>query len=120
MNYILFQSCCKAYEYLGFIMEKEQSFKAAADNYEMAWKYGNKNSPQIGYKLGFNYLKAKRFVDAIDIAQHVSHSAQSRRCLHKLCCLCVVFVYPNSLIFLFLVGSCPLIEEEKITQSQIG
>ena len=84
MNYILFQSCCKAYEYLGFIMEKEQSFKAAADNYEMAWKYGNKNSPQIGYKLGFNYLKAKRYVDAIDIAQHVSHSAQSRRCLHKL------------------------------------
>lgn len=53
-------------------MEKEQSFKAAADNYEMAWKYGNKNNPQIGYKLGFNYLKAKRYVDAIDIARHVS------------------------------------------------
>jgi len=57
---------------MGFIMEKEQSFKSAADNYEMAWKYGNKNNPHIGYKLGFNYLKAKRYVDAIDIAHHVS------------------------------------------------
>ena len=57
---------------MGFIMEKEQSFKAAAQNYELAWKYGNKNNPQIGYKLGFNYLKARRYVDAIDIARHVS------------------------------------------------
>lgn len=53
-------------------MEKEQSFKAAAENYELAWKYGNKHNPQIGYKLSFNYLKAKRYVDAIDIAQYVS------------------------------------------------
>jgi len=44
----LCQSCCKAYEYLGHIMEKEQSFKEAAFNYEQAWKYGNKNNPNIG------------------------------------------------------------------------
>ena len=25
----------------------------------------------IGYKLGFNYLKAKRFVDAIDVCHKV-------------------------------------------------
>ena len=25
-----------------------------------------------GYKLAFNYMKAKRFVDAIDICHHVS------------------------------------------------
>ena len=43
-----FQSCCKAYEYSGFIMEKEQSYKDAAQNYENAWKYGNKNNPVIG------------------------------------------------------------------------
>ncbi|CAH1774388.1 unnamed protein product [Owenia fusiformis] len=65
------KSCTKAYEYMGHIMEKEQSYKDAAKNYEMAWKYGNKNSPNIGYKLGFNYLKARRFVDAIDICHHV-------------------------------------------------
>ncbi|XP_074652535.1 tetratricopeptide repeat protein 21B-like [Tubulanus polymorphus] len=64
-------SCCKAYEYMGFVMEKEQSYKDAAKNYEMAWKYGNKNNPAIGYKLGFNYLKARRFTDAIDICHHV-------------------------------------------------
>lgn len=43
-----FQSCCKAYEYMGYIMEKEQSFKDASRNYEMAWKYGNKTNPAIG------------------------------------------------------------------------
>ncbi|XP_046549679.1 tetratricopeptide repeat protein 21B-like [Haliotis rubra] len=68
------KSCCKAYEYLGFIMEKEQSYKDAAHNYENAWKYGNKNNPVIGYKLAFNYMKAKRFVDAIDICHHVLSS----------------------------------------------
>ncbi|XP_038077972.1 tetratricopeptide repeat protein 21B-like isoform X2 [Patiria miniata] len=65
------QSCCKAYEYLGFIMEKEQSYHDAALNYEKSWKYGNQNNPTIGYKLAFNYLKAKRYVDAIDICHKV-------------------------------------------------
>lgn len=65
------KSCCKAYEYIGYIMEKEQNHKEAARNYELAWRYGNKNNPVIGYKLGFNYLKARRNVDAIDIAHHV-------------------------------------------------
>jgi len=45
---LLWQSCCKAYEYLGHIMEKEQLFKEAANNYEQAWKYGNKSNPNIG------------------------------------------------------------------------
>ena len=63
--------CCKAYEYMGYIMEKEQSYKDASKNYEMAWKYGNKNNPNIGYKLAFNHLKAKRYVDAIDICHAV-------------------------------------------------
>lgn len=42
------QSCCKAYEYMGFIMEKEQSYKDAATNYELAWKYGHHANPAIG------------------------------------------------------------------------
>ncbi|XP_012939708.1 tetratricopeptide repeat protein 21B isoform X2 [Aplysia californica] len=68
------KSCCKAYEYMGFICEKEQSYKDAAESYENAWKYGNKNNPVIGYKLAFNYMKARRFVDAIDICHHVLSS----------------------------------------------
>lgn len=27
--------------------------------------------PQVGYKLAFNYLKAKRFVDAVDVCHKV-------------------------------------------------
>ncbi|CAB1328464.1 unnamed protein product, partial [Coregonus sp. 'balchen'] len=65
------KSCCKAYEYMGYIMEKEQAFQDAALNYEMAWKYGNQTNPTIGYKLSFNYLKAKRHVDAIDVCHMV-------------------------------------------------
>uniref|UniRef100_A0A1A7XPQ6 Tetratricopeptide repeat domain 21B n=1 Tax=Iconisemion striatum TaxID=60296 RepID=A0A1A7XPQ6_9TELE len=65
------KSCCKAYEYQGYIMEKEQAFSDAAVSYELAWKYGNQNNPTIGYKLAFNYLKAKRHVDAIDVCHKV-------------------------------------------------
>lgn len=65
------KSCCKAYEYSGYIMEKEQAYKDAASNYEMAWKYGNQTNPTVGYKLAFNYLKAKRYVDAIDVCHKV-------------------------------------------------
>lgn len=83
-------------------MEKEQTFRDAALNYELAWKYGNRTNPTIGlsskmtcqvlfirelrelqfqhvmsfffisgYKLAFNYLKAKRHVDAIDVCHKV-------------------------------------------------
>ena len=53
---LILQSCCKAHEYMGYIMEKEQSYKDAAQNYESAWKYGNKNNPVIGM---FNYIGVK-------------------------------------------------------------
>uniref|UniRef100_H3ARN0 Tetratricopeptide repeat domain 21A n=1 Tax=Latimeria chalumnae TaxID=7897 RepID=H3ARN0_LATCH len=65
------KSCCKAYEYLGFMMEKEQSYKDAATNYEMAWKYSNQANPAIGFKLAFNYLKAKRYIETIDVCHKV-------------------------------------------------
>lgn len=83
---------------MGYIMEKEQSFRDAAMNYELAWKYSNQTNPTVGkikapqtlccvcahpsltsasyrlpgYKLAFNYLKAKRHVDAIDVCHKVS------------------------------------------------
>ncbi|KAG1679081.1 Tetratricopeptide repeat protein 21B [Nymphon striatum] len=65
------KSCSKAYEYVGFIMEKEQSYKDAAENYEIAWSSSKKSNPVIGYKLAFNYMKAKRYVDAIDVCHDV-------------------------------------------------
>ncbi|ETE72338.1 Tetratricopeptide repeat protein 21B, partial [Ophiophagus hannah] len=68
------RSCCKAYEYMGYIMEKEQAYRDAAINYEMAWKYGNQTNPAIGFKLAFNYLKAKRHIDAITICHKVNYT----------------------------------------------
>ena len=89
------KSSTKAYEYMGFIMEKESSYKDAAQHYEMAWKFSNKANPSgllclyyffvnclftfskalfyfsVGYRLAFNYMKAKRFTDAIDVCHEV-------------------------------------------------
>ena len=65
------KSCTKAYEYNGYIMEKESSYKDAAQHYEHAWKYSNKSNPAIGYKLAFNYMKAKRYTDAIDVSHEI-------------------------------------------------
>ena len=48
-----------------------QSYADAADAYEHAWKYESERSASVGFKLAFNYLKAKRFVDAIDICHRV-------------------------------------------------
>jgi len=49
------QSSCKAYEYLGFIYEKEQSYKDAAVHYEKAWLYSSKSNPVIGKLLGLKF-----------------------------------------------------------------
>ncbi|XP_053569759.1 tetratricopeptide repeat protein 21A [Bombina bombina] len=65
------KSCCKAYEYLGYIMEKEQSYKDAAENYQLAWKYSSQSNPSVGFRLAFNYLKDKKYVDAIDVCHKV-------------------------------------------------
>uniref|UniRef100_A0A8C6WI64 Tetratricopeptide repeat protein 21B n=1 Tax=Neogobius melanostomus TaxID=47308 RepID=A0A8C6WI64_9GOBI len=54
------KSCCKAYEYLGHIMEKEQSFCDAALNYEHAWKYGNCTNPTIGINVEFQCLSQRQ------------------------------------------------------------
>jgi tetratricopeptide repeat protein 21B len=59
------------------MMEREAAYKDAAENYEKAWNYGKKNQPAVGYKLAFNYLKAKRYTDAIDICHYVSRRVKS-------------------------------------------
>lgn len=56
---------------MGYIMEKEQSHEAAAECYENAWAFCSQSNPAIGYKLAYNYLKSRRHVEAIDVAQTV-------------------------------------------------
>ncbi|KAI9346469.1 hypothetical protein BDR26DRAFT_855632 [Obelidium mucronatum] len=65
------KSCSKAFEYLGYIMEKEASYKDAAESYISAWKLERESNAAIGFKLAFNYLKAKKFVEAIEICHKV-------------------------------------------------
>lgn len=65
------RSCCKAWELVGLIYEREQSYKDAAQNYEKAWELCNQANPAVGYRLAFNYLKAKRYVEAINVCNVV-------------------------------------------------
>ncbi|KAJ3318719.1 Tetratricopeptide repeat protein 21B [Blyttiomyces sp. JEL0837] len=65
------KSCAKAWEYMGYIMEKEASYKDAAEHYESAWKLERASNPAMGFKLAFNYLKAKKYVEAIDVCHKV-------------------------------------------------
>lgn len=65
------RSCAKAFEYLGYVLEKEQMFKDAALHFENAWKLTAKSNAVVGYKLAFCHLKAKMFSDAIDVCQIV-------------------------------------------------
>lgn len=50
-------------------MEREAIYKDACLEYERAWKLTRGNNPVIGYRLAFNYMKAKRYVDAIDVSR---------------------------------------------------
>lgn len=65
------KSCAKAWEYLGFIMEKEASYCDAAEHYENAWKLQRETNPAMGFKLAFNYMKAHRYLDAIDVSHKI-------------------------------------------------
>ncbi|KAL0591594.1 hypothetical protein ABG067_001192 [Albugo candida] len=65
------KSCGKAWEMLGHIMEKEQSYIDAADCYDEAWACEGEASATTGFKLAFNYLKAKKYVASVDICHKV-------------------------------------------------
>lgn len=65
------KSCAKAFEYLGYIFEKDQAFREAANHFDSAWKMTDQTSAVVGYKLALSYLKAKQLTDAIDVSQIV-------------------------------------------------
>lgn len=55
----------------GYIMEKEASYIDAADFYYKAWKMTNETNCSMGYKLAFNYLKAKKYTESIDVCHKI-------------------------------------------------
>ncbi len=67
------KSSSQAWEILGLVMEKEQSYDKAAECYERAWKLEFEASAPVGFKLAFCYIKAKpaRYVEAIDVCEKV-------------------------------------------------
>jgi tetratricopeptide repeat protein 21B len=64
-------SCARAHEYLGAIAEKEVRYAEAAECYERAWRQESEMSAPVAYKLAFNYLKAGRYVAAIDVCHRI-------------------------------------------------
>ncbi|XP_050293241.1 tetratricopeptide repeat protein 21B-like [Anthonomus grandis grandis] len=65
------KACVKAFEYLGYIGEKEHRFKEAANNYQQAWNVGQKSNANVGFKLAYCLMKCKRYPEAIDTATEV-------------------------------------------------
>ncbi|CAH8526202.1 unnamed protein product [Heterobilharzia americana] len=65
------KSSAKAFEYMGLIMEKEQNYSEATKYYEHVWNNSNHQNPVIGYKLAFNYLKIKRYLEAVEVSLQV-------------------------------------------------
>ena len=65
------KSSGKAYELLGLIKEKEQAYVDAAESYEKAFEMTLKKSAGIGYRLAYNYMKAKRYVDCLETCRVV-------------------------------------------------
>ncbi|KAK0395375.1 hypothetical protein QR680_001248 [Steinernema hermaphroditum] len=64
-------SSIKAYEFMGYLMEKDQKWNDAIKNYEDAWTRCKHRNPTIGYKLSYVYLKQRRFFDCIHVCHKV-------------------------------------------------
>lgn len=56
---------------MGSVMEKQQSYRDAADHYENAWSMMNYSVLNVGFKLAANHLKSKRYIEAIDVCHRV-------------------------------------------------
>lgn len=50
---------------MGMIKEREQAYVDAANHYEKAFNLTMRKSVSIGYRLAFNFLKARRFIECI-------------------------------------------------------
>ncbi|KAK7862078.1 hypothetical protein R5R35_011496 [Gryllus longicercus] len=74
---------CKAYQYAGVIAEKEQYYSEAAKQYQNAWKFGGYSNPQIAYRMAYNYMKDRKYVQALDTCQTIKklHPGFADTCL---------------------------------------
>ena len=56
---------------MGLIKEKERAYVDAATHYEKAFEMSSRKNEAVGFRLAFNYLKAHRYIDAIDVCHKV-------------------------------------------------
>ena len=61
----------KAEELMGLIKELDKSYTEAAEHYSRAFKMSNNKNANVGFRLAFNYLKANRYVDTIDVGKEI-------------------------------------------------
>ena len=54
---------------MGLIKEKERDHVSAAKHYLNAFKMSNNKNAGVGYRLAFNYMKASRYTDTIDVGK---------------------------------------------------
>lgn len=73
----------KAEEYMGLIKEKERIYVDATTHYERAWRMSNKKNAGVGFRLGFNYIKSNKFVDAIDVGREILKAYPDYPKVHK-------------------------------------
>lgn len=66
------RSCGKAQELMGLIREMEQAYADASEFYEKAFNLTNRKSAAMGYRLAYNYLKAKRNIECLEICRQVT------------------------------------------------
>ncbi|KAM3967248.1 tetratricopeptide repeat protein 21B [Aphomia sociella] len=64
-------SCAAAYQYLGYLSEKEQNYKSAAHNYDNAWTHSGRSDLALGYKLAHAYLKLKKYPECIVVCRYI-------------------------------------------------
>ena len=72
------EACTKAYEYAGYIAQKIKHTKVLQTSMNM---HGNLEVRQI--QLAFNYVKGKRYPDAIDVCQQVLRVQPDYLWIHK-------------------------------------
>lgn len=56
---------------MGFIKDKEKAYADAAEHYHAAFRMSNCKNASVGFRLAFNYLKAERFVDTVNVSKQI-------------------------------------------------
>lgn len=65
------RSCYKAHEHLGTLAERSSLHKEAAICFGMAWTCCGCSNPAYGYKMAHRFLKAKEYIEAIQVCHEV-------------------------------------------------